>query len=272
MNAVLEKHEILEKHKEKSFRRFLSVPDPTAQFAAATVDAPHFRLRLVREGTPGMPSEHDLWPVVYLSHNNEKIRRANFDVDEAMRFGLYAEWYRSNPNTIMVLERIPPDRSGISIVGSTIILPLRQAEFSLIESGALPVVKLGNRICGPGEPFDVLLFDTWVLHDDYQDIERRYFSKKHYGYGNLLALRHLALFWTTKKKTLWLYAEPDNPHMIDLLQRICFERKSTTAIGEPLLEMQYPPQGNVTAANILDRMRLEQLAAKVDECASWPLT
>jgi hypothetical protein len=266
-----------EKQKEKSFNRFLKLPDPTAQPnpTAAADNAPHFRFRLIRESVPGTPNIDDLWAVVYLSHNNNRIRRANPKITPEIRFGLYGLWYESNRNSILLLERIPADKHGISIIGSTVILPLQQANFSLIESGGLPVVKLDqDRICGAGKAFDVLLFDTWVMHEDYQDFERSFFSgwKKHHGYGNLLPLRHLAMFWRPSEKTpLRVYAEPDSISMNRLLDRIGFASASKTAIGQPLLQMRYPLHGKSTAEAMLDRVRTDLVVRKIEQCASWPL-
>jgi hypothetical protein len=55
------------------------------------------------------------------------------------------------------------------------------------------------------------------------------------------------------------------------LERIGFAPTSKTAIGQPLLQMQYPLQGKPTAAGMLDRVRIEQVVGKIEECASWPL-
>jgi hypothetical protein len=266
----------LARQKEEAFKRFLGVPDPQLQGArsAATVGAPHFVLRLIRRNANGKPNLDDLWAVAYLSHHNKRIRLANPDMTPEMRLGVYGIWYEANPNSILMLERIPADENGISIIGSSIILPLKQDLFSLIESGGLPVVKLGDRICRAGADFDVLLFDTWVMHEDYQDFDGRLFGgpKKHHGHGNALPLRHLALFWKpSDRRPLRVYAEPDSDSMNRLLDRICFQRKAQTAIGQPLLEIQYPPPGPATAETLLDRLRLEEVAAKIEACASWAL-
>jgi hypothetical protein len=264
------------RQKEEAFGRFLKLPNHQAQAGRSpTLEAPNFMFRLIRESAPGKPNIDDLWAAVDLSQHNRRIRLANPDMTREVRFGLYALWHGANPNSILLLERIPPDENKVSIIGSTIILPLRQSDFSLIENGGLPVVKLGqDQICGAGEAFDVLLFDTWVIHNDYQDFDPKLFRrpKKHHGYGNVLPLRHLALFWEPSENTpLRVYAEPDSVSMHSLLERLGFVVKSRTAIGQPLLHIHYPLHGKATAENMLDRVHWRAVVAKIEECASWPL-
>jgi hypothetical protein len=264
-----------QRKKEEAFNRFLQIPHPSAQPTSGlpTVDAPQFSFRLIRETSPGQPEINDLWAVTNLSHTNTRIRRANPDMTETFRIGLYKTWYSANRKTILLLERTPADKHGVSIVGSSITLPLTTSTFELIQNGHLPVVGLGDKICPEGAAFDVLLLDTWVLHNDYQDIESFFGGrKKHGGYGNALPLLHLALFWKPSSKLpLELYAEPDSQSMRRLLEQLGFAWTAKTAIGEPLLKMEYPAPGKPAPEQVLDRMRMEQVARKIEECHSWPL-
>ena len=261
---------------QKTFRRFLDLPDFRSQApaAAASEAKPRFDFRVIRPTPSGNPEDADLWSVVNLSDRNDHIRRANLDLMPDSRAGLYSIWFRGNPRTFLLLERSPPDKNGVAIIGNTIILPLKQPIFARIEAGQLPVTALQqDDMCGMGQDFDILLFDTWVMHDDYQDIESRFFRRiTHFGYGNALTLRHLAVFWNpATKPSLRLAVEPDSQSIMTMLRRIGFATKGQTKIKKPLLELVFPPQGPDTPDNALVRTYVRETVRKIEECSSWNL-
>ena len=240
---------------EKSLRRFLAPPKVRAE--------PAFVLRRLRRSPEGR--HDDLGDVVELSHCNKRIQLAN-DLTWEQRYALYDKWSAANPDTILVLERQPRDAGGVAIIGCSIVLPLRADDFDLIERAAMAVVNLsGRQICKPGEAFDVLLFDTWIMHFDYQDYIGHLWPPRHLGWANVLPLRHIALLWDLSRPVL-LVAEPDSKSMQTLLQRISFAQRAKSAIGEPLLSIALPPSGDgplgTAAASLLSRLR---------ECAQAPL-
>ena len=124
----------------------------------------------MRHTVSGAPDPEDLTAVAKLSHDNWKIRRANPDIGLAKRKAVYSEWFQANPNTFLLLVRSPPEGRGRTIVGNTIILPLKYEIFNLIQGGKLPVTELRREhICSGRQRYELLLFDTWILHKHYQD-------------------------------------------------------------------------------------------------------
>jgi len=259
---------------KQSFERFLSLPDYTAQpnRAHATQQYPRFEIRTVRATPLGDPDESDLAAIVYLSHDNPRIRRANPDLTPEKREGLYTLWFQSNAMSFALLERIPPDANGVSIIGNTAILPLLQKTMDRISQQELAVINLRPEdICGAGETHEVLLLDTWVLHPDYQDSEwLGWLRKRHFGYGNALVLKHISMFWNPGgRQALRLYAEPDAQSMLRLLPRLGFHQHSTTQIGEPLLLLEYPPSGRPSPEDAVKRRYIREVVEKVRVCRSW---
>ncbi len=261
-----------------AFSRFLDLPDFSAQPNHGSAEKPRFDFRFVRSTASGEPDDSDLQSLVDLSHYNAHIRRANPDLTRDERAGLYSLWFRRNPRTFLFLERAPPDRNGIAVVGNTAILALKQGIFNRVRAGHIAVRNLGvEDICKPDESFDVLLFDTWVIHSDYQDFDRGIFRRRsekwsHRGYGNGLVLRHLALFWNpVDASSLRLVVEPDAASVRGILERLGFETWGQTIIGEPLLGMSFPPTGSGTPANELPRRYIRDVVKKMQHCSAWAL-
>jgi hypothetical protein len=252
---------------EQAFQRFLELPKYSGQpdRVHATQASPRFEIRTMRATASGDPHKEDLAAVVYLSENNKRIRRANPDLTPARREALYTLWFQGNRDVFALLERIPPDPEGVSIIGNTTILPLEQQTMDRLSRAELAVIHLRDTdICGSRAHFDVLLFDSWVMHFDYQGINR------HSGYGNALVLKHLSMFWDlTSQPALRLYAEPDTRSMLDMLPRLGFREQGETQAREPLFAFEYPPTGPSDLENVLQRRYIREVVEQVQQCRSW---
>lgn len=251
---------------EQAFQRFLELPNYSAQpdRAHATQASPRFEIRTLQATTSGDPDRVDLAAVVDLSQNNERIRRANPALTPPKREALYTLWFQGNRNVFALLERIPPDPNGVSIVGNTTILPLGQQTMDRISRAEQAVTHLRDTdIFGSSAHSDALLFDTWVLHFDYQNMNR------HFGYGNALVLKHLSMLWDpASQQALRLYAEPDTRSMLEMLPRLGFQVQGETQAREPLLAFEYPPTGPSNLENVVQRRYIRDVVEKVRQCRS----
>jgi hypothetical protein len=252
----------------ESFGRFLNLPDFATQpgSASGTNQKPRFDYRLMRSDGAGFPDSADLEAVASLSDDNRRIRRANPELTKLMRKNLYALWYRANPQCFCLLERVPKDENQVSIIGNTIVLPLTAGTFSRIQEGQLAVVDLRKEdICPIGQKHDVLLFDTWILHNDYQE-PRIFARKRHYGFGNYMVLKHLSMFTDVgSKPTFTVYVEPDSNSMLDMLLQMGFAASGHTKISEPLLKLAYPFSDDETIENVAQRQQIESLVALIGQ-------
>jgi hypothetical protein len=256
----------------ESFGRFLNIPDYAMQpsRAAATNEKPRFEYRLMHADPAGFPNSADMEAIACLSDDNSAFVGQIQKLTKPKRKNLYTLWFRANRQCFLMLERIPSDENGVAIVGSTIILPLTIGTFNRIKEGQLAVTDLRKEdICDSRLSHDVLLFDTWVLHNDYQ--EPRFFARKrHYGFGNAMVLKHVSMFLNAESEpSLTLYAEPDSVSMRDILLQIGFQARGETKIGEPLLELIYPSTGDETVDNMGCRQQIESLITHIDQVRSW---
>jgi len=251
-----------------SFNKFLTLPSYTNQKSNDPPNNVIFRYRPIRTTLLGQPDDEDLEKITYLSHSEPKIRKANPHLIPDLRRNLYTSWFKSNPNTFLLLERIPPDNKGVSIIGNTIILPLSKKIFWKLYNKEIAVIDLREEdICPLNQAFEVLLFDTWVLHSDHQDYPSR---KKHFSYGYGLVLKHISMFWyPSKNQSLTMYAEPDSEALCELLKCLSFKEIASTKIGELLFEIQYPPNTPVNIDNATQRKYLDEVVKNIEECKSW---
>jgi hypothetical protein len=273
------------------FSYFLKIPNFNLQPSgiAATRDLPRFVFRQMRRLPTGAPEPDDLNSVAVLSHDNLKLMlphiRAQLKGENVFsikdREELYSSWFSQNPGTFLLLERRPPDRHKVDIIANTAILPLRNRVFKQIQRNEKFVIKLhGQDICAPGVKYDVLLFDTWVMHEDYQDYHfsrsmfKRWRGEKHGGFGQALTLRHLAMFWNPdlrNTKTIKIYAELDSEPLIKLIGPLGFTAIGNTATDAPLMELKYPLSKKEQQANLHRYDRIQAMVRCIEKVGTWPL-
>lgn len=260
----------------RSFERFSAVPkyvNPAAN-SDATQQKPRFVVRPMRAQSNGFPIEEDLWAVVELSQRDKYIRRSS-DLTALNRASLYTEWFKMCPLAFALLERIPADRNGASIIGNTAILPLRQGSMDRVADGDLKVISLQEIDLSTSASDRVLLFDTWVMHGDYKwgqcedsVIPGRFRSCQHHGFGNVLTLKHLGVFWEPGE-SMKLYVEPSAKAMDRLMSRLGFSSAARSELTKKLLLLDYDPNAPLTRHNALRRKLTEDVISSLKKYKQW---
>jgi hypothetical protein len=190
-----------------------------------------YRLARPANGTKGQ-----LYPYVDLSDHSLFIRAENGLTREECS-SLYERWYGLCPDAFMHLEKLVDGHwRPISV---SIMLPLSVAGYRAIitrdRAHRLRVVDLDHEDVLPRlaskNPF--LLIDTWIVDREggFGGVGHGK-SESRGGNANLLVLRHLALFWTTKLRHLNLLVETDNRYLVRVLWRLSFTQSGTSKIGE----------------------------------------
>lgn len=260
----------------RSYARFSAIPayeNPSTE-PAATQERPRYVVRPMRSESNGYPVDTDLWAVAELSQRDKYIRRSS-SLKLTERAGLYTEWFRMFPLAFAVLERFPADRNGVTIIGNTAILPIRRGSMERVAAGTLEVINLESCDLATSPSDRILLFDTWVLHGDYkwgqcQDplLPQKYYSCQHHGFGNVLTLKHLGVFWESGDE-LELYVEPSAPAMDRLMSRLSFNRINKSEKTKTLRLLKYLPNEPLTRHNALQHKLTEEVIRSLETYRSW---
>ena len=259
----------------RSYERFSEPPsyiNPPAD--SATQERPRFVVRPMRAGVNGYPAKEDLWAVVELSQRDRYIRGSS-DLTLTTRASLYTSWFKMFPHSFALLERIPADQNGTSIIGNTAILPLKPDIMDRVARGTLKVVELEACDFAVSAADRILLFDTWVLHGDYKlgqcedaDAPGELQSCQHHGFGNALTLKHLGILWEPGTH-LQLYVEPSAEAMERLMTRLRFASAAKSELTKKLLLLDYDPDEPLTRHNALHHKLTEDVIASLQQYRSW---
>jgi hypothetical protein len=267
----------------RSFDRFLNLPrfDHVSHGPIPTQDKPIFLVRPIRTLPNGQPHQGDLDAVVRLSHFDRKIG-ASTDLTLETRERLYRTWFSMSPLAFALLERVPADRNGVSIIGNTAILPLSTVAMERVLRKELEVICLGsNDFASPSEQAHLLL-DTWVLHNDYKwgqesdpILPARFHRYHHFGFGNVLVLKHLGVMWN-QHLPLQLYIEPDATSMLTLVPRLGFSQTGSKSAKKgtirPFLVLHFPPlpqTGPPSARQVLQQSLIAQVIDRIRHYRAW---
>ena len=267
----------------RSFDRFINLPrfDHVSHGPAPTQDKPIFLVRPIRTVGSGQPDQADLDAVVRLSHFDRKIGSST-DLTLETREQLYRTWFSMSPLAFALLERIPADCNGVSIIGNTAILPLLTVAMERVLKKEIEVICLGrNDFASRGEEAHLLL-DTWVLHNDYKwgqesdpILPARFHRYHHFGFGNVLVLKHLGVMWN-QHLPLQLYIEPDATSMLTLVPRLGFSqarpRSAKKGTIRPFLVLHFPPAPQTdppSARQALQHSLIAQVIDRIRQYRGW---
>ena len=234
-----------------------------------------YRYRKVRDvkADSNDPRSDDLAPFVALSDNDPNISAANADfVDEEfnseanpglkgpVRHALYKKWFTLNPDSFLLLDHKGADGQWHPVAVS-IVLPLSQAGFEHLQSGAYTAVKLKpDDVIKAGQPdpssVPHLLLDTWIIDKDFR-------AGKSHGYGHALITKHLSSFWDPKKQPVVnISVEPDSPEMTSYIEQSHFKKAQESSKFYDL---------EVNTRTVAASPLMHRVAQNFETCRQWPI-